>query len=368
MNFKEGIKLNVSQFIQSIDEADYLPWATAVALAGRPYLGVRAFDGKPYLDMFGGAVVAVEQQLHQVEHVQETWMPIIDERWRPVSIAQIDAMVVHQQIMRAKAKSVAMVTGIGLGLYNGTGGQGLAFVKALGLTPDTDLSAAQPLLTQKGGVPYISWPAALAAARLTDPLFTWKVNFQEALDWHSGEIRALPVIAMHRGYMVSVSVSYKNAQHTEYLPIMGGPDGGSHFESGHQTLETPTVFDWNTTVMRALTKAIAVVSGYGLGTYAKEDIEKIAHSIKNIPQPKGAQKTTTSTSAEQDKQQTLIQELEELLPKDPAKRERIFKACQARGLVDKVPGTSSDLVQMSRAAAEQVISGLKVQSSTSQAN
>lgn len=106
MNFKEGIKLNVTQFIQSIDEADYLPWATAVALAGRPYLGVRAFEGKPYLDMFGGAVVAVDQELHQVEQLQETWMPIIDERWRPVPIAEIDAMVVHQQIMRAKAKSV----------------------------------------------------------------------------------------------------------------------------------------------------------------------------------------------------------------------------------------------------------------------
>lgn len=390
MNFKEGIKLNVSQFLQSIDGADYLSWATAVALAGRPLLEVRTFGGKPYLDMFGGALVATDQGLDQVEQTQETWMPIIDERWRPMGLEEIDAMIIHQQLMRAKAKSVAMVSGIGLSVYNGSGGNGLVFVKALGLTPDSDLATAQPLETNKGGVSYIAWPAALAAARLTDPLFSWKVNFSEALDWHSGEIRQLPVISLHRGYMVSVSVRYKEAEHTEYLPIMGDGAGGTGLGGLHQTLETPSVFDWNTAVMRALTKAIAVISGYGLGTYAKEDIEKIALSVKTIPQAKAKEEksqpkaeTTVQpvaekshmaesekrlTQLEQSQQDALIQELEELLPKDAPRRERIFKACLTRGLVKEVPKTSADLVKMSREAAKQVITGLKAQSATVKAN
>jgi hypothetical protein len=43
----------------------------------------------------------------------------------------------------------------------------------------------------------------------------------------------------------------------------------------HQPLTKPTTHDWNSAVMRCMTRAVAVVTGYGLSVYAREDVESL---------------------------------------------------------------------------------------------
>lgn len=379
MEFKEGIKLNTVDFVASIDGADYISWAAALALAGRPRQRVRQFEGRPYLSFFDGAVVCVDQNLPAAQTLQETWLPVLDAKMAPVRLDHIDPRVVSDHIMRAKAKAIAMINGVGMSLYNGMGGNALAFIKTLGLTPDSDLAKSQPLESKKNGkAEYVSWAAAVSAARLTDPGFTWRVDFSEAVDWHTGELRTLPVISMPGGYMVSVTVTYKGDEHTELLPIMGIKEVQTKrglIKMDHQPLPKPDVFDWNKAVMRCLAKAIAIVSGYGLSTYSGEDIDSISKARETIPARKSAEAQSQAQEvisgaqpldaliAPQAAVPDLVQEIEALLPLDEAKRERIFKACVVRGLVHKQPTSAAELVELSREAAQQVLTGLRAQAS-----
>lgn len=357
---KEGIKMDLSPMVQTIGDLEYVGWAAALAAAGRPAQRVVTFGGSPCVSLGSGALVAVEQLVcsepSQPALWQRTWLPVLDAQNRPMKAERMSALDVQNAISRCRAKSLAMVGGVGLSLYAGYGGRGLDFVRALKITPSSDLAQAEPLTEMVGGARYVRWAAALAAARLTDPGFFWEVL-------EHGEDRAL-MTRVGAGYFVAVRVVWRGQEHTEWLPIMRlktAEDGSAL----HVADTAPDAFSWNTAVMRCMTKAIAVLTGYGLSVYADEDLQ-VLQQAQRVPQrAQEAQKTareSEKTAADMPQpprpREALLEALLRVMPQDPQKAKRVLSACKARGLTPEVPSSAEDLVQRYPAAAEQVLAGL----------
>ncbi|RME56525.1 DUF1071 domain-containing protein [Candidatus Parcubacteria bacterium] len=231
-------------------------------------------------------------------------LPIQDSRNQPVTTPT--SRDIGDSINRCRAKAVAMVNGVGLSLYAGYGDNVVGFIKALGVKPDTeDLSSVQPLLSQKGGryaKPYLSWAAALAAMRITDPDSYWELEYSEFTDPETGEIVKAPVFRAGSGWMVGVTIHWRGISHTEWLPVMGvrevmtknGPK-----KLDHQPITDPNINEWNTAVMRCLAKGIAIATGYGISVYAKEDIESLKAEVIGGPaqqQPKPVVESPVTTA------------------------------------------------------------------------
>ncbi len=233
----------------------YLSAATAIRLAGRPQVDFVDFDGQPHLAMLGGSLVAVDIKLPDSDAVQRMWLPVMDRDNQTLSLEHTQATDINNSRQRCLVKAIASVYGDGMSLYLGCDGDGPKAVKMLGVTPDTDLVAVTPVVAtlKEGGAPYIEWGIGLAACRITDPTFYWEVVM-----WNG-----LPFRQVLGGLMVDVDTVYAGKRQRLSLPIMDAafnpvPAGKA------------TVFDWNKTVMRALTKCIAFNAGYGLGVYADE--------------------------------------------------------------------------------------------------
>ena len=284
MEFIEGIKVQYKELVADANGQSYIPWAAALAIAERPQQNVVMWKGNPARTLLGGAVVAIDMNGHR------TWLPILDARNEAVPTSRLTSRDVNDAINRCRAKAIASVLGVGLGLY-GKYDEAAAFLRALNVGPATDLAKMAPLTVKKGGdkgPSYVSWPAALAACRITDPEFSWEVIEYESVDPVSGEIGEQPYVVIGQSYMVSVKVTYKGQSHIEMLPIMGVVEvNGKRRE--HMALTTPTPHDWNRAVMRCLAKCIAVQSGYGLNVYAKEDLEALQTTfVGSGSQPAGA--------------------------------------------------------------------------------
>lgn len=265
---------DTAKFIEKKGGLSYLSWATAVSLAGNPEHAPVLFGTQPYLEVFGGAVVAIDMM------GQRIWLPVLDERNNPVSLGNLTSRDIGDAIQRCRAKAVAMTAGIGMSLYAGFDGDAGKFVADLGIRPDTDLAAIKAITSKKGGssnAEYLDWGSALAAAKATDENFKWEIGMYPFIDSTTGEIADKPFLKTGRTFMVSVKVDYKGKTHIEWLPVMGILPVQTKYgvkKMDHQPLITPNVFDWNRSIMRCLAKAISVVSGYGLSIYAKEDLLK----------------------------------------------------------------------------------------------
>jgi hypothetical protein len=296
MSFIDGIKTKFGGVIAAANGQDYLSWAVAVALGGRPEQRPVLFGGHLALEVFGGLVVAVDMDIPRADGgvlKQRTWLPLLDNRNNPIPAATATAREISDAINRCRAKAMAMVGGIALALYDGET-DAAKFLKDLGVKPDSDLASIQPFEDKKpgqAGAAYVSWANALAAARLTDPEFHWEVKFSNLVDPTSGEVTEAPYYRAGNTFMVAVKVTYKGQSHTEYLPVMGQVKGADGKRRDHVALVNPTSADWNRSVMRCLTKAIAVVSGYGLSTYAGEDLADL------VPQMVGAKAQAASAPA-----------------------------------------------------------------------
>lgn len=361
MEFVKGLQINTSHLVETINGADYVSWASALALAGLPAQTVEMFGGLPYRKIFGGALVCISQPVAP-DIVQKTWLPALGADNASIPVERLTSRAVHDTIMRARAKSVAQCNGVGLSLYADFGGNGPGFFKALGITPESDLSQAEPLVKQKGKTTrYVPWAVALAAARITDPNFVWEVvEFEtSASDWDDeSRIETSPFLRVANGYMVAVRVTWRGRTHTEMLPIMGvrevmTPRGPRKMD--HVTLEAPSVWDWNKAVMRCLAKAIAVVSGYGISIYAGEDIDAIRNA--EAPQQEAVQQDDGGDDEE------LLRELEQLLPSSEQGRQRILAACAKRGWVDSIPSSTQELVRSSKDAARRLLEALRKRAS-----
>ena len=325
MEFIQGIKESILGLTAEVEGLSYLPWATALAKAGRPHQRLPFV----YRTLLDGAVVAVEQPIG--EDWQRTWLPVLDGNNLPVPDEDLTSRAVGDAINRCRAKSVAMVNGVGLALYAGYGEDVAKFLKELGVRPDSDLAQIEPLTSTKGGktgAEYVDWAAALAAARITDPEFWWGVKEFENIS-PDGEIVQEPYAPLPRGFMVAVDVRYKGIEHTEYLPIMGVMEVQTKKglrKMDHQPLLEPNAFDWNRSVMRCLAKGVAVVSGYGLSVYAGEDIASLQSnpvgkkSLTDSPAQEPAK--AVSDEMEISRREVLAKEVRNALlasGKDPAK-------------------------------------------------
>lgn len=315
--FADGIKIDTTAFVATTpgsgksDALSYLSWASALALAQRPTQVVKTFgSGLPALEVFGGLAVRVDQVVDGGGAIP-TYLPVLDRRNLPVASDAASPRDVTDTLMRARAKSAAICNGVGLGIYLGVGGNGIALVRALRLRPDSDLAQAAPFVETKPGksaASYVSWAAAVAAARLTDPTFHYQVVFHDHVD-ENGEVQNKPFLPVPGGFMVAVEVAYKGLRHTEWLPIMGvvevqtakGPK-----KMDHQPLTAPTVFEWHRAVMRCLAKAIAVATGYGLSTYAGEDIDDF-NAVK-VPQRVSVKQAATEGEQPAQAQEQATQE------------------------------------------------------------
>jgi hypothetical protein len=105
---------------------------------------------------------------------------------------------------------------------------------------------------KKGGFSYLSWPFAVAQLRLSDPTATWEVR----------RFDGLPYLATDLGVFVEVAVTVQGVTLSQIHPVLDGRN---------RPLLAPTAFDINTSIQRALVKAIAL-HGLGLYIYAGEDL------------------------------------------------------------------------------------------------
>lgn len=134
---------------------------------------------------------------------------------------------------------------------------------------------------QKNGLNYLSWAYAWAEIKKIYP----KANYTI---YKFGD-RQLPYVYDEKtGYMVFTDVTIDNITHEMWLPVMDGANktmldhpytykvkdkqNGGHIE---KTVEPATMFDINKTIMRCLTKNLAMF-GLGLSLYQGEDLPVIS--------------------------------------------------------------------------------------------
>ena len=112
------LKLDVSGFTEKKQGLTYLSWAHAWANALKADPGanfqVQTFDGKPYMDVNGTAMVWVAVQMGGV--IRTCWLPVMDYKNKPIT--NPDAFAVNTAIMRCLTKCLAMF-GLGLNVYAG---------------------------------------------------------------------------------------------------------------------------------------------------------------------------------------------------------------------------------------------------------
>jgi hypothetical protein len=233
----------------------YIAAATAMRLAGRPEVRFVDFDGKPYLEMLGGSVVAVDLQVPGLDKTQRMWLPVMDQDNNALAIKNTKATDINNSRQRCLVKAIAATHGHGMSLYVNCDGDGTKAVKMLGVNPETNLEEVTPIIStlKEGGAPFIEWGIGLSACRITDPAFHWGVVMYNGL----------PYREVLGGLMVDVQTVYDGMAQVLSLPIM---------DSTHNpiSVDKATPSDWNKAVMRALTKCIAFNTGYGIGVYADE--------------------------------------------------------------------------------------------------
>lgn len=106
---------------------------------------------------------------------------------------------------------------------------------------------------KKNGLTYLSWAWAWAEVLKADPKATFKVEMQE----HGG-----PLMPIGDSFMVWVTVTIFDKPITCMLPVL---------DYRNKPIMNPNAFDVNTSIMRCLTKGIAL-HGLGLYIYAGEDL------------------------------------------------------------------------------------------------
>lgn len=335
--FHDGIRTPFSSFVREYEITtkegrktfSYIPWATSIGLADRPHMSVvPAEDGAYTHSIFGGVAVAIQSTLPNGEG-QITWLPVLNGANQSIPEAKVTSRDISDTLNRCRAKAVAMVHGVGLSLYATTEGDNTdirAFLKGLNVTPESDLYRVNPVVqrSDKKSGPYIDWPHAIAAARITDADFWWEVVPHHVTDTQTGEVGMKPFTRLGNGWAVVVRITYKGQTREEILPIMGfkvveTKKGEKKLD--HQPLEYPTVADWNRSVMRCLVKAIAMYAGYGLGTYAKaetgslnvEPLRKKGATAKDAEETVDAEESPAETKDEAAERAELVFRLGEAI-------------------------------------------------------
>jgi hypothetical protein len=97
-------------------------------------------------------------------------------------------------------------------------------------------------IERKAGYAYLSWPFAVAQLRLADPTACWEVR----------RFNELPYLMTETGFFVEVAVTVQGVTLSQVHPVLDGRN---------RVILAPTAFDINTSIQRALVKAIALHLG-----------------------------------------------------------------------------------------------------------
>lgn len=126
-------------------------------------------------------------------------------------------------------------------------------------------------IEKKGDFAYLSWPFAVAQLRLADPTACWEVR----------RFNGLPYLFSEFGVFVEVAVTVQGVCLSQVHPVLDGRN---------RPILAPTSFDINTSIQRALVKAIAL-HGLGLYIYAGEDLPQPVSDAANDGAPPPAAKS-----------------------------------------------------------------------------
>ena len=135
---------------------------------------------------------------------------------------------------------------------------------------------------KKSGLTYLSWAYAWAEVKKLYPNASYEIQ---------RNIDGMPFVCdPSLGYMVSTVVTIDDVSHEMWLPVMDGANKAMKSESyeyatkyGNKTVEAATMFDINKTLMRCLTKNLAM-HGLGLYIYAGEDLPEEQTTANTITQ------------------------------------------------------------------------------------
>lgn len=177
---------------------------------------------------------------------------------------------------------------------------------------------------------YLSWAWAWAEIKKIYPAAQYEIKKFE---------NNLPYIHdPNTGYMVFTSVTIEDFTHEMWLPVMNGNNKAMKntpyeytTQYGKKVVEAATMFDINKTIMRCLTKNLAMF-GLGLYIFAGEDLPEFEEEPKEPkepkketkPAPKEPKKETKQIEKEEEKQiekeeekisQNKIKEIENLATK-----------------------------------------------------
>lgn len=139
---------------------------------------------------------------------------------------------------------------------------------------------------EREGLTYLSWANAWAEVKKRYPSATYRIKtFENGLPYVYDELT---------GYMCFTEVTIDEITHEMWLPVMDSKNKAMksipyeyETRSGKKTVQAATMFDINKTIMRCLTKNLAM---FGLGLYIfsgedlpeKEKEEQKAAAVKEI--------------------------------------------------------------------------------------
>lgn len=124
----------------------------------------------------------------------------------------------------------------------------------------------------RNGLTYLSWTYAIAEVKKRYPDMQYEVEKFNGLPYVFDELT---------GYMVYTKVTIQGITHEMWLPVMDSANKAMKatpytYETkyGEKKVEAATMFDINKTIMRCLTKNLAM-HGLGLYIYAGEDLPEV---------------------------------------------------------------------------------------------
>ena len=136
---------------------------------------------------------------------------------------------------------------------------------------------------KKNGLSYLSWAWAWATVKKEYPGASYKIIKDENGKAYFGDEKI--------GYMVYTEVTIEGMTHEMWLPVM---------DLRNKSILQPTTFDINKSIMRCLTKNLAMF-GVGLYIYAGEDLPEAEEPKKEEPK-----KTETNELITESQQKILL--------------------------------------------------------------
>lgn len=136
----------------------------------------------------------------------------------------------------------------------------------------------------RNGLTYLSWAWAYAEVKKIYPDMQYEVVKFNGLPYAFDELT---------GYMVYTKVTIEGITHEMWLPVMDSNNKAMkafpyeyETKSGKRTVQAATMFDINKTIMRCLTKNLAM-HGLGLYIFSGEDLPEAEKEKEKAEQTKG---------------------------------------------------------------------------------